>query len=112
MRESRHKRLTRSSSDRILAGVFGGFGDYFHLSPNILRVAYVVLTILTAMVPGIIIYIILMIIMPPDPQNPGILGIFQTLSGLNKGQPSHDQVRSRRQLKNVEEKDIKRNRRS
>lgn len=109
MRESRHKRLTRSSSDRIIAGVFGGLGAYFHCPPNLLRIAYTVLTILTAIVPGVIIYLILMIIIPPDPRNPGILGIFQTLNtSLNKEHHS----RSRRQLKNVEEKDIKRNERS
>ena len=41
MRESQHKRLTRSGSDRMIAGVFGGIGQYFKIQPNILRILYV-----------------------------------------------------------------------
>lgn len=112
MRESRHRRLTRSGTDRIVSGVFGGLGKYFHVSPNFLRVIYVILTVLTAMVPGVIVYLILMIIIPPDPANPGILGMLQALGGLSKRSQHLDHPQSRRQLTDVEEKDIKRNERS
>lgn len=74
MRESRHKKLTRSGSDKMITGVFGGIGQYFRIQPNILRILYVILTIFTGFVPGIIIYVILTIIMPADPQNPDLLG--------------------------------------
>lgn len=109
MRESRHRRLTRSASDRIIGGVFGGFGQYLHISANLLRIIYVILTIMTAIVPGVIIYLILLIIMPPDPSKPGILGMLHALNNLGK-QADHSQTR--RQLTDVEEKDIKRNERS
>ena len=113
MRESQRKRLTRSASDRILAGVFGGFGQYFNCSPNIFRIIYVILSILSGLIPGIIIYIILMLIMPPDPKHPGILGFFKTLNDLQQGtQTSGEKPRTRRTLTDVEEKDIKRNGRS
>lgn len=113
MRESRRKRLTRSGSDRIIAGVFGGFGQYFNCPANFLRVAYVILSILSGIVPGIIIYAIMVLIMPPDPQHPGILGLIKGLTELQERMTiSHDQRRQRRTLTDVEEKDIKRNGRS
>lgn len=113
MRESQRKKLTRSGSDRILAGVFGGLGQYFNCSPNIFRVVYVVLSILTGIVPGIIIYIIMMLIMPPDPQHPGILGFFKAVNDIQQNMTStSEQTRTRRTLTDVEEKNIKRNGRS
>lgn len=113
MRESRRKKLTRSASDRILAGVFGGLGRYFNCSANIFRVAYVILSVLSGLVPGIIIYIIMMLIIPPDPEHLGILGFLRTINDLQQDSRSaDDQSRSRRTLTDVEEKDIKRNGRS
>lgn len=111
VRESQHKRLTRSGSDRMIAGVFGGIGQYFKIQPNILRILYVLLTIFTGFVPGIIIYIILVIIMPADPQNLDLLGFLKSFSESQKTSQQPHQ-RSRRTLTNVEEKDIKRNGRS
>jgi phage shock protein PspC (stress-responsive transcriptional regulator) len=37
------RRLERSRSDRVVAGVCGGLGDYFDVDPVIFRVAFVVL---------------------------------------------------------------------
>ncbi|MRN06500.1 PspC domain-containing protein [Lactobacillus sp. 0.1XD8-4] len=111
MRESQHKRLTRSGSDKMVAGVFGGIGQYFKIQPNILRILYVLLTIFTGFVPGVIIYIILVIIMPADPQNPDLLGILKSFSE-SQTKSHQSQERSRRTLTDVEEKDIKRNGRS
>ena len=39
------RRLTRSSSDRVLGGVAGGLGRYFDIDPIIFRIGFVVLTI-------------------------------------------------------------------
>ncbi|MEY8294017.1 PspC domain-containing protein [Limosilactobacillus caviae] len=111
MRESQHKRLTRSGSDRMVAGVFGGIGKYFRIQPNILRILYVLLTIFTGFVPGIIIYLILVIIMPADSQNPDLLSFIKSFSE-SQGKSQQSQQRSRRTLTDVEEKDIKRNGRS
>lgn len=111
MRESQHKRLTRSGSDKMVAGVLSGIGQYFKIAPNILRILYVILTIFTGFVPGIIIYIILVIIMPADPQNPDLLGFLKAFS-QSRTTPHQSPSRSRRTLTDVEEKDIKRNGRS
>ena len=37
------RRLQRSRSDRVVAGVCGGLGDYFDIDPVIFRIAFVVL---------------------------------------------------------------------
>ena len=37
------RRLERSRTDRVVAGVCGGLGDYFDIDPVIFRIAFVVL---------------------------------------------------------------------
>ncbi len=41
------KRLYRSDSDKILAGVAGGMGEYFNMDPTIVRLLWVLVTIVT-----------------------------------------------------------------
>ena len=59
------RRLTRSSRHKMIAGVCGGLAEYFQLDPTLVRVAYVVISIISAGFPGILAYIILMFVMPP-----------------------------------------------
>jgi phage shock protein C len=60
------KRLVRSR-DKMIAGVCGGIAEYFGLDATVVRVAYVLVSILSAAFPGILAYIILMFVMPaPD----------------------------------------------
>ena len=63
------RRLTRSSRHKMIAGVCGGLAEYFQLNPTAVRVAYVMISIISAAFPGILAYIILMFVMlPPDAQ--------------------------------------------
>ena len=62
------RRLTRSSRHKMIAGVCGGLAEYFQLDPTAVRVAYVILSIISAAFPGILAYIILMFVMPPPEQ--------------------------------------------
>ena len=59
------RRLTRSSRYKMIAGVCGGLAEYFQLDPTTVRVAYVLISIVSAAFPGILAYIILMFVMPP-----------------------------------------------
>ena len=61
------KRLYRSLRDKKLAGVCGGIGEYVDIDPTVIRLAWVVLSVLTGVVPGIIAYIVVAIIMPKEP---------------------------------------------
>ena len=61
-------RLVRSHTDRRIAGVCGGLADYFDLDPTIVRVAWVVVSIVVgAVVFGIIAYLVAWFIIPPAP---------------------------------------------
>ncbi|MGC8916650.1 MAG: PspC domain-containing protein [Thermoanaerobaculum sp.] len=61
------KKLFRSSTDAKLLGVCGGFGEFWDTDPTVIRVAYTVLTFLTGILPGIVLYVVLAIIMPKRP---------------------------------------------
>jgi len=54
----------RRSRNQMIAGVCGGIADYFNLDPTIVRVVYVLLSVISVGFPGILLYIILMLIMP------------------------------------------------
>lgn len=59
------KALRRSRHDRVLAGVCGGLGEFFGISPIWFRLA-MLLALLPGGVPGLLIYIILWIVIPPE----------------------------------------------
>ncbi len=59
------KRLTRSTTDKWLAGVCGGIAEDFGWDGGILRIVYVVLTTCTAFC-GVLVYILLWICMPKE----------------------------------------------
>jgi phage shock protein C len=57
------KRLYRSRTNRILAGVCGGIGKYFNIDPTIIRVLAIILLIAFNFM-TLIAYILLTIIIP------------------------------------------------
>lgn len=59
--------LRRSRSDRMIAGVCGGLAKWLGWDPTLVRVLYVVVSILSAAFPGLVVYIILWIVMPEAP---------------------------------------------
>ena len=61
------KRLFRSRTDRILGGICGGLGTYFDTDPNIIRILWVALTIISVGV-GVIVYIVTWILIPEEPE--------------------------------------------
>jgi phage shock protein C len=61
---SGYRLLRRSREHRIIAGVIGGFAEYFDRDPTLLRVLYVIISIASAAFPGILIYLLLWLIIP------------------------------------------------
>jgi len=61
-----YKRLTRSNTERILAGVLGGLAVYFRIDPTIIRLGFVALLIFTAVFPLAILYLIAAVIIPNE----------------------------------------------
>ena len=59
------ERLTRSQSNKWIAGICGGIADYFGWNADLLRLIWLVLTVGTVFCGGIV-YLILWLIMPQD----------------------------------------------
>ncbi|MCX7854203.1 MAG: PspC domain-containing protein [Caldilineales bacterium] len=59
------KRLYRSRTDRMLAGVCGGIGQYLNIDPTLIRLAFLILAIWGG--GGIVAYLIAWIIIPEEP---------------------------------------------
>ncbi len=62
-------KLHRSRNNRILAGVMGGIAEYVGWSPFWVRLLFVIISSLSAAVPGILIYIVLWLVMPKANSN-------------------------------------------
>jgi phage shock protein C len=61
--ESDHRQLRRSTSNRMIAGICSGIGEYANMDPTIVRLLAVLLFFLTG--PGMIVaYIIMALIIP------------------------------------------------
>jgi len=57
------KKLIRSNN-RVIAGVCAGLAEYLGWEITLVRILYLVISILSAAFPGILVYIILWIVMP------------------------------------------------
>jgi phage shock protein C len=60
------KRIYKSETDKRLWGVCGGLAEYFQVDPTLVRLLFIVLTLIGG--PGVIIYIILGLVMPDAPR--------------------------------------------
>jgi phage shock protein C len=67
------RKLYRSQTNRKLAGVCGGLAEYFNTDATLIRVLFVVLTLLGGS--GIVIYLVMWILVSEEPSG---------------GQPIHD----------------------
>ena len=56
--------LHRSVSNRMIGGVCGGIAHALDWNPTLVRVLYVLVSILSVACPGFLVYIILWILMP------------------------------------------------
>jgi len=66
--ESDHRQLRRSTSNRMIAGICSGIGEYANMDPTIVRLLAVLLFFLTG--PGMIVaYIIMALIIPEGTSN-------------------------------------------
>ena len=59
------KQLYKSRTNKKVAGVCGGIGEYFDVDPTLVRLGFVALSFLAG--GGLMVYIVAAIIMP-DPQ--------------------------------------------
>jgi len=62
---SEGKKLFRSKKNRVLAGVCGGIAEYLGVDPTIVRLLWVLFTLLYGV--GLLGYIIAILIIPQEP---------------------------------------------
>lgn len=60
------KRLFRSQTRKMLGGVCAGLGDYFDIDVTLVRLIFVAITLVTAIIPMLIFYLIAWIIIPVE----------------------------------------------
>jgi phage shock protein PspC (stress-responsive transcriptional regulator) len=65
MNNASGRALRRSRTNRLIAGIGGGLGEFFGISPFWFRLAFVI-ALLPGGVPGILVYIILWLIVPKE----------------------------------------------
>ena len=58
--------LYRSATQRMLAGICGGLGEYFEIDPTIVRIVYVLVTIATGLLLGLVLYLAFWLIIPTE----------------------------------------------
>lgn len=63
------KKLTRSLKGRMIGGVCAGLADYFDIDVSLVRLIFVGITLITALVPMVIFYLLAWIIIPAKTHN-------------------------------------------
>ena len=58
------RKLHRSTSNCIIAGVCGGLAEWLGWSPTMVRILYVTISLVSAAFPGMLVYLILWFVMP------------------------------------------------
>ncbi|MEO7794936.1 MAG: PspC domain-containing protein [Thermoanaerobaculia bacterium] len=56
--------MRRSREQKMVGGVIGGFAEYFDRDPGLMRLLYIVISIVSAAFPGIFVYLILWALIP------------------------------------------------
>jgi Putative stress-responsive transcriptional regulator len=54
------------SKDKKVCGVMGGLAKYFDIDPTVVRVAFLLLTIFTGFIPGLIAYVVMALVIPAE----------------------------------------------
>lgn len=64
------KRLYRSRTQRVVAGVCGGLGAYFNVDPVLIRVLAVILAFVSFGT-AVLLYVVMAFLIPLEPETPG-----------------------------------------
>ncbi|MFB9768350.1 PspC domain-containing protein [Lactiplantibacillus modestisalitolerans] len=103
MKTNSKRKLTKSTN-RVLTGALGGIAEYLNWNANVLRVLYVILTIVSHGF-GILLYILLAAIIPNKPENAGFFEqMRQASQGGATSQPAR-KTKGRKEIHNVHEED-------
>jgi phage shock protein C len=68
---ARSHKLTRSGTDKKIAGVCGGFADYFDIDATVIRIVWLMMLVFAGC--GGVAYLIAWIVMPAAPPKPAVI---------------------------------------
>ncbi len=61
------QKLYLSEKDKKIAGVCGGIGETYNIDPTLIRLAFVLAALATAIIPVLVTYIVAWVIVPKKP---------------------------------------------
>jgi phage shock protein C len=61
------KKLIRSRADRKIAGFCAGLGHYLDLDITLVRLVFVLVTLMAGVLPGVVVYVLAWIVVPEEP---------------------------------------------
>jgi len=64
------KKLYRSLTQKMMAGVCGGLAEYFDIDVSIIRLIFIAIALASALIPMFIFYIIAWIVIPSQAASP------------------------------------------
>ncbi len=71
------RKMLRSRTNRKIAGVCAGLGQYLHLDVALVRVLTVLVTICVGIVPGLVAYAVAWILVPEEPELQAVVAATQ-----------------------------------
>jgi phage shock protein C len=60
------RKLYRSQKEKMVAGVCGGLGEYLDIDPTLIRIIWVVVTLMGGA--GLLAYLVMWIVVPLEPE--------------------------------------------
>jgi phage shock protein C len=62
-----HKKLYKSQTNRVIAGVCGGLAEFFDVDVTVMRLVWLLIAIFSGIFPGVIAYIFAALLVPKRP---------------------------------------------
>ncbi len=50
----------------VVSGIFGGLGEWMEVSPGVLRMGYIILAVLTGILPALFLYLVFHFVIPKN----------------------------------------------
>lgn len=70
------KKLYRSKTEKMFEGVCGGIAVYFNIDPTVVRLLWVFVSLFSASIPGLVLYIVCSMIIPIEPDTYDTTGYY------------------------------------
>jgi phage shock protein C len=62
----KQRKLYLSANDKVLTGLCGGIAEYFHVDSSLVRLGWIIFTVITGIFPAVVAYVIASIVIPKE----------------------------------------------